>query len=234
MATKKQKNIFVLSIGGSIIIPPSGFDTKFLQSFRRLILKHVKLGKQFVLVIGGGATCRQYQDGLKKTIKISNTDLDWMGIATTVLNAEFIKFLFGSKLTYKEVLRDPDYKVKTKKSIIIAAGDKPGRSTDDDAVKLASVYGAKTLMNLSNISYVYDKDPNKYKNAKKIKRISWKDFRKNIVGNVWDPGKNAPFDPIASRRAEQLGLCVEILKGTDLKQVDRALFGKSFEGTIVE
>jgi uridylate kinase len=76
----KTSSYKILSVGGSIIIPKTGFDIKFLKKFRAMILARVKKGEKFVLVIGGGATCRVYQDALKKTTKISNVDLDWLGI----------------------------------------------------------------------------------------------------------------------------------------------------------
>jgi len=229
----RQKSKYkIISVGGSIIIPKTGFDINFLKKFRALILSHVKKGEKFILVIGGGATCRNYQDALSKTIKISNTDLDWLGIYITWFNAEFVRLLFG-KHAYKEVVKDPTIKIKTSKSIIIAGGWKPGCSTDKDAVLLAQNFGAKELVNLSNIEYVYDKDPNKYKTAKKIEKINWKDFRKNVVGYKWVPGKNVPFDPMASALAEKLGLKVSILKGTDLKEVENVISGKKFKGTMI-
>ena len=98
---------------------------------------------------------------------------------------------------------------------------------------LAKTYGAKEVINLSNIDYVYDKDPNKFKNAKKIERINWKDFRKNIVGYKWVPGENVPFDPIASRLAEKSSLKVVIMNGKNLTEVKKALEGGEFKGTIV-
>jgi uridylate kinase len=123
--------------------------------------------------------------------------------------------------------------VKSKKHILIGAGYEPGHSTDMDAVLVAKTYGAKEILNLSNIEYVYTKDPNKFSDAEKIAAISWKKFRKDIVGNSWEAGKNAPFDPIASKNAEKLGLKVSILKGTDLTEVDKALSGETFRGTVI-
>ena len=51
----------ILSVGGSIIIPKTGFDIDFLKKFRRMILNRVKKGEKFILVIGGGATCRVFK-----------------------------------------------------------------------------------------------------------------------------------------------------------------------------
>lgn len=227
-----KKDIKIISVGGSIIIPKTGFDVKFLKKFRELILSHVKKGTKFVLVVGGGGTCRQYQDALRKTVKVDDKNLDWLGIYSTWFNAEFVRLMFG-EFAHKEVVKDPTKKIKTNKSIIIAGGWKPGWSTDMDAVLLAKNFGASEVINLSNIDYVYDKDPNKFKLAKKITNSDWESFRKNVVGNKWDPGKSAPFDPIASKEAQKLGLKVAILKGTNLKEVDRAIKGESFKGTLI-
>lgn len=230
--------IKIISVGGSIIIPKTGFDVVFLKKFRQLILSRVKKGEKFVLVVGGGATCRQYQTALKKVTKASAIDLDWLGIYTTWYNAEFVRLMFG-KYAYPEVIKNPtDRKilkqVRDDKPIIITGGWKPGCSTDKDAILLAKNFNAKEVINLSNIDYVYDKDPKKFKNAKKIEKTSWQDFRKNIVGYKWIPGKNVPFDPLASALAEKLKLKVCILKGTDLKEVKKVLEGRKFRGTIIK
>lgn len=223
----------VISVGGSIINPPEGFDRTFLRAFRSLIRAEVKKGTRFVLVIGGGATARTYQLGLKNACgQMTNTHLDLMGIAATKINAEFIR-LFFRDLAYGDVVVDPTHKVNTAKKVIIASGWKPGSSSDKSAVLLAKTYGATEVINLSNINYVYDKDPNKYKGAKKIEAIDWKTFRKEIVGNTWVPGKNVPFDPTASRIAEKLKLRVSILNGTDLAEVKKSVQGKPFKGTVV-
>lgn len=228
-----KNNIKIVSVGGSIIIPKSGFNIPFLKKFRKMIIEEVKKGQKFILIIGGGSTARDYQTALKQSIKVSNTDLDWMGIEATIINANFVRFLFGD-LAYKEVVTNPHKKVKTSKSIIIAAGYKPGCSTDYDAVLFAKTYDAKELFNLSNIEYIYDKDPNKFSDAKKLESIDWNTLRKEIVGNVWKPGENAPFDPIASREAQKLKLRVGVLKGTDLVEVKKAIVGKKFKGTVIE
>lgn len=223
----------ILNVGGSIIIPKTGFDIPFLKKFRAMILDRVKKGDRFILVIGGGATCRQYQDAAKQVVKMNDEELDWLGIHTTVFNANFVRFLFKD-VAFEKVITDPHKKVSTNKKVLLGAGHKPGASTDIDAVFLAKTYGASELINLSNIEYVYTKDPNKFSDAQKIERIDWKTFRKDIVGNTWIPGSNAPFDPIASKHAEKLGLKVSMLKGTDLNEVKKALTGKKFRGTVIE
>jgi uridylate kinase len=222
----------ILSVGGSIIIPKEGFDSAFLKQFNRLIRSQVEKGEQFILVIGGGKTAREYQAGLKDTVRASAEDRDWIGIHSTVLNAQFVRLMF-KEIAHDTIIQDPTIKVNTTKPIIIAAGWKPGCSTDNIAVLLAETYGVTHIMNLSNIAYAYTKDPNIYKDAQKIDRISWREFRK-IVGNTWDPGKSAPFDPIASKSAEAAKIAVSILDGKNLANVKKAIEGKPFDGTRIE
>lgn len=222
----------VLSLGGSIIIPKSGFDPGFLRSFRQFILKRVKKGEKFILVVGGGTTAREYIGGLEQTLpKVTDADRDWVGIYATWLNARFVHKLFAED-AYKDVMIDPRENVKTSKPIIIAGGWKPGWSTDYVATLHAKRVGATHVLNLSNIEYAYDKDPNVHADAQRIERTDWKAFRK-IVGNTWKAGASAPFDPIASREAEKLGLTVSLVKGTDLKEVGKAIDGKKFRGTVI-
>lgn len=222
----------VISVGGSIIIPPEGFNIEFLKKFRELILKRVKLGEKFILVIGGGSTCRKYQQAVKEVTNVSPVDLDWLGIYTTHFNARFVAMLFG-KFAHKDIVTNPTNKLITNKPIIIAGGWKPGCSTDYDAVLLAKTYGAKELINASNINYVYTADPKKDPSAKSLPQLTWKELQK-IVGDKWDPGANLPFDPKAVKEAGKLKLKVSFVKGTDLGEFAKILQEKKFAGTVVE
>jgi len=226
-----KKKFFIISLGGSLI-NPGEIDTKFLVAFKKLILSQIKTGNRFILITGGGKLCRDFQTGLKAVTEPSSVDLDWLGIASTWLHADLVRLMFG-KVAHPIIVKDPNKKVSFKEHILVAGGWMPGRSTDDDAVRLAKVYGAKTVINLSNVNYVYNKDPKKYKDAKKITAITWPEFKK-IVGNKWDPGKNAPFDPTATTLAAKLKLKVIIANGKNLKNLKNILDSKSFLGTTIQ
>ena len=103
-----------------------------------------------------------------------------------------------------------------------------------DAVLLAKNIGAKLVINLSNIDHVYDKDPRKYKDAKKIVEISWDAFLKHIVGEKWKPGMNTPFDPVASREAKKAGIDVIVTDGRDIENLRHILEKATFfKGTVI-
>ena len=79
----------------------------------------------------------------------------------------------------------------------------------------------------------YDLDPRINPDAKPIRKINWQKFRK-IVGDTWTPGMNKPFDPIASRKAEELGLKVIVLKGNNFENLQNYFDGREFVGTVIE
>jgi len=221
----------VLSLGGSIIVPGQ-IDTVFLKKFRQLMLDFVKKGNKAAIVAGGGYTCRAYnQAALEVNPGISQTDLDWMGIKSTKLNAELIRLLF-SEQAYEKVIDDPTKPIKTDKQIIVGSGWIPGCSSDKDTVLLAINLGMDTVVNLSNIDYVYDKDPKKHADAKKIEKMSWKKMQE-IVGTKWVPGANVPFDPEATKEAAKAGLKAVIMNGADLANLQNFLEGKKYKGTTI-
>lgn len=226
-----QSKRFIISLGGSLIVP-NEIDIRFLSQFKKIIASQIKRGKKFILITGGGRTSRRYAQAAKDLGDLNSDDLDWLGIHATRLNGHLLRTVFR-KLAHPRIITNPTKFEPAKEPVIIAAGYLPGWSTDYDAVLLAKKYQSNVILNLSNINYVYDKDPKKYKNTKPIKEISWKAFRK-IVGNKWDPSMNAPFDPVASKFAQKLGLTAVIMNGKNLKNLQNFLSGKNFNGTIIQ
>jgi len=219
--------VIIISLGGSVIVP-SKVDVKFLKGLRKLIKSY--LGKyRFILIIGGGKTCRDYQNAAKSVKKLTTNELDWLGIEATKLNAHLIKTIF-SDVAHKNVINNPTKKVRFNK-VLIASGWKPGWSTDYDAVLFAQNMKAKTVINMTNVDYLYNKNPNEFKSAKRIEKIDWAGFTK-IVGTKWNPGMNVPFDPVATKKASQLKLELVIL-GKDLRNLRNFLNGKKFKGSMV-
>jgi uridylate kinase len=230
----QKDNIIVISLGGSLIVPDE-IDWRFVKSFKEILKKQIEKGSRFIIITGGGKLARRYQESaLKITKKLTDDDRDWIGIHATRMNAHFIRTIFR-ELAHPRINKNPNdledfYNFKEK--ILVAAGWRPGFSTDYDATLLGKYFGVKKIINMSNIDYVCDKDPNKFKDAKKLKNISWTDFRA-MVGDEWDPGMSAPFDPIASKLAAEAGMEVVILNGKKLKNMENCLEDKKFNGTVI-
>jgi uridylate kinase len=184
-----------------------------------------------VIITGGGKICRRYQDKGQEVKDLTQDELDWIGIYSTRFNAEFVKTLFG-ELAEENIILDPTLPLDFKKAIVLGGGWKPGWSTDYDAVLLGKQLNAKKIINLSNIDYAYDKDPNKFPDAKKIETISWGEYRA-LIPEEWNPGLSTPFDPIASKMAEAEKMTVYILNGKNIANLEKCLNDEEFLGTKI-
>ncbi len=232
----EETMVTVISLGGSIVAP-SNPDTAFLSTFvettRALLEKNPEM--KLIFVIGGGGPARTYQQAYKAilgTHTADNSAADWIGIMATRLNAELVKAAFGD-LVQNPVVYNPTLDVEFSGRILVAAGWKPGFSTDNDAVLLAEKYKATRVINLSNIEKVYTADPRKDPTAKALDTINWDDFLK-MTGTTWEPGKNVPFDPVASLKAKEMGLTVICADGKNIANLHAILQGKDFIGTTIQ
>ena len=235
MTANSYKETVVIKLGGSLIVPNGGLDIPYIKKFYTFIRKQVAERKRrFFILIGGGVLSRHYRDAGAEITghELLPEDLDWLGIHATRLNAHLFRTIFRD-LAHPNIIKQYEFVQKPEKPIVIAAGWKPGWSTDYDAVILAQDYNIKTIIKMSNTDYVYDKDPNIYKDAKPFSRISWKDYRA-MVGDEWKPGKHEPFDPVAAKLASELYTRVFYLDGHDIKNAEKAIDGKEFRGTIIQ
>ena len=225
--------IKVVSLGGSIVAP-DGVDADLLKELLALVRDYLREepSRKLILVVGGGGPARRYQEAYRRVVDPPDDDIqDWIGIAATRLNGELLRGVFARECR-QPLVTDPTAVEDFPGRVMVAAGWKPGFSTDFDAVMLAQRFGAGTVINLSNISAVYTADPRLDPSAKPVDRMDWRSFR-DMVGDEWVPGKNLPFDPVAARRAQELGLEVVVASGRDLPNVRAILTGGSFAGTRI-
>ncbi len=225
--------VTVVSLGGSIVAPETA-DAAFLASFvalvRDLLAEDEK--RRFIFVVGGGGPARAWQKAYREVSGGGTDDqADWIGVMATRLNAQLLRAVMSEWCT-QDVVIDPTQVGPFVGRVLVAAGWKPGFSSDYDAVLLAERFQADKVVNLSNIAKVYTDDPKKNPDAKPIDAISWADFR-SMVGEEWTPGKNVPFDPVASRHAAKIGIKVVCAAGRDLDNLRALLRGENFVGTII-
>jgi uridylate kinase len=230
--------VTVISLGGSIVAP-DGVDEAFLKDFvsltGELLAQDEK--RRFIFVVGGGGPARNWQKAYRNTAasvkkEISDEEADWIGIMATRLNAQLVKAIMGDWCR-QDVVTDPSQVEPLVGRVLVASGWKPGFSSDYDAVLLAERFQAGMVLNLSNIEQVYTDDPRTNRDARPIDHISWDDFRA-LVGDEWVPGKNVPFDPVASRHAAKIGLKVICAAGKNLENLKNILTGAEFTGTVIE
>ncbi|MDR1444957.1 MAG: UMP kinase [Treponema sp.] len=223
----------VISLGGSIVAP-DGVDEDYLRELLALVNRLLSEDdeRRFIFVVGGGGPARAWQRAYRNLARdFSNDEADWIGVMATRLNARLIKALMAGWCP-DEVVTDPSRADSFSGRVLVAAGWKPGFSSDYDAVVLAERFNAPVVINLSNIEQVYTADPRTDPAAKPIDAVGWPDFIR-MVGDEWTPGKNVPFDPVASRRAAGLGLKVLCAAGKNLANLEKILRGGDFLGTTI-
>lgn len=223
----------VISVGGSLIVPDQ-IDVQFLTTLRNFILTETADGtRRFIVIAGGGKTARRYQDAARAVTTLTDEDLDWMGIHATRLNGHLLRTVFRD-IAYPVMITNPDDILDAPKNhpLIIAAGYRPGSSTDLRAIQIAERIGAHKVINLSNIDYVYTADPKKDPSATPIEHITWDAFRA-LIPAEWDPGLSSPFDPVAAKVAQASQIEVACINGTRFESIDAYLKGKPFIGTRI-
>lgn len=223
----------MISLGGSRIAP-NKVDEKFLKEFKKLIEKHSE--KRFVIVTGGGFTARNYINALRN-FKKDTEQQSLIGSSITRFHAEFMSRIFGEKANPPEKVPKNMRKVKNllRKNQVVFCGAlrwEPHKTSDGTAAEIANHLKCK-LINLTNVEGLYTSDPRKNKKAKKIPRISWKEFNRITQKIKFQAGQNFILDQDAAKTIMKNKIPAYILK--DLKEMDKVLNGKeNFKGTLIK
>src|SRR3989344_5862798 len=146
---------------------------------------HRKTGVQIAIVIGAGNLFRgRYVDGTK----IDHVVADQIGMLGTVMNAlalqEEMERLGNSTRVMSSIsiptvcelfIRRRALRHMEKGRIVILAGGtgNPYFTTDSAAALRAIELKCNVLLKASNVDAIYDRDPEKYPNAKKLERVDY-------------------------------------------------------------
>ena len=217
-----QEPPIVISVGGSLIVPNGGINTDFLIKLNKLIREEVSKGRRFLLIAGGGKLCRHYQDaGIAVIGNLTQEDLDWLGVHATHLNGQLLRTIFQD-IANPRVIQHYDRKLENwTEPIAIGAGWKPGWTTDYDSVILARDHKAKIIINMSNIDYVYDKDPAKFNDAKPIEEK----FFSVLNSLEFIPGGRILAE--AGTESSQLFSCFVLPLEDSMKNIFKTLYEKA-------
>ncbi|MBS3170478.1 UMP kinase [Candidatus Woesearchaeota archaeon] len=215
----------VISLGGSIIVQEK-INYKFLNEFKRIILKHKEY--KFIIVTGGGKTARTYIEAARKE-KLSEEEISFLGILTTRLNANLIADIFNQSRvpeTHQEINN-----IKEKIIVCGALGNKSKMTSDTNAAQIAKDKKAKFFINMTNVPGLFTDDPKTHKNASLIPFITHKDFNNKIQKIKFKAGQHFILDQKASEIIKRNNITTIIIEGNN--QLENILNNKKFIGTII-
>jgi uridylate kinase len=218
----------VVSIGGSVVLSDEA-DALFLKKLTILFKKISKEYKLYVIV-GGGTIARRYIQ-LGRELGFDEDTLDLIGIDITRVNARIITNLLG--ISNKEIPHITNEAMKLNRPIVVMGGTDPKHSTDLVGAELAEKTHAIRFVNATNVDGIYDKDPNKYKDARQLKEVTI-DSLITQYGITWGAaGKNIFMDEPALEIIKRAKIKTYIVNGKRLDQLEKALIGESFDGTKI-
>jgi len=223
-----MKKRIVIKLSGRIF---SMDNVKMLKDYASFLVKISKI-YQPVVVAGGGNIARHYITQARSSGADEST-LDELGIEISRLNAKLLIYALKNKAyshpptTLQEVRHAVDDGL-----IVVTGGLHPGQSTNGTAALIAEKIGAEQFLNATDVDGVYDKDPNKFKNAKKFKRIELKNLRNMLVQENSIAGGYDLMDIVALKIIERSKIKTRILKA-DIKIIERAIKGEDVGTEII-
>jgi len=223
-----MKKRIVIKLSGRIF----GMDNaKMLKDYASFLVKISKIC-QPIVIAGGGNIARHYITHARSSGADEST-LDELGIEISRLNAKLLIYALKNKAyshpptTLQEVRHAVDDGL-----IVVTGGLHPGQSTNGTAALIAEKINAEQFLNATDVDGVYDRDPNKFKNAKKFKRIELKNLRNMLIHEDSIAGGYDLMDIVALKIIERSQIKTRILKA-DIKTLEKAIKGADVGTEIV-
>jgi uridylate kinase len=193
---KRITKRILIKFSGEALAGTDGFgiNTKILKYLAEEIKSVINEGFEVALVIGGGNFIRGVsaaKDGI-----IRRTSGDYMGMLATVINAvamqealenNGLEVRVQSAIKMEEIaenfiVRRAIRHLEKGRVVIFAAGTgNPFFTTDTAGVLRASEIGASVIIKATKVDGIYDKDPNKFSDARLLKEINYEEALKENI-----------------------------------------------------
>ena len=185
----------VLKVGGSILYDHL-LNLNF-ELFKRLKQWYEENKKEYdhiVFVVGGGGLSRNMEQKVSETINNVNS-IHEISMSITQTNAViFSSYLEDKDIFVPKTLGDAyEFLHKDGKGYMVSGGQKVGWSTDMDAAVFADALTLDRVFKVSNVDYIYDKDPKKFADAVKYDVVTYdeclsKNYRDNEFDELYEQG----------------------------------------------
>lgn len=188
MVAQKYKRVLLKLSGESLQGNAQfGYNGDAVEEIVNEIAQLHKTGTQIAIVVGGGNIMRG------KSISghgVSPATADYMGMLATIMNALYLQDVLKAAGIENRVMTaiatnevaEPFIRLKAMKHlcrgrvVILAAGTgNPFSTTDTAAALKARELECEVIIKATKVDGIYDKDPNKFKDAVKYDKITYLD-----------------------------------------------------------
>ncbi|MBI4162284.1 MAG: hypothetical protein HY513_01260 [Candidatus Aenigmarchaeota archaeon] len=214
---------FVIKVGGSLVFPEGGADHNYLK---RLIpvLSEINENHQLIIAIGGGKYLRNYMKNMHEDSEISISNMEREEIYIQLLHANVL--LFSKLLKMKPIRKIEEVGAETSG---IIGGIVPGRNTDANAAICAAKIKADLFIKITNVDGIYDKDPNKFNDARMMNIIMFSDLKSNEKVAPVDYGV---LDPISVETIKENKIKTVLMNGSEPENLLKIIEGEKI-GTLI-
>ncbi len=184
---KKLEKILIKLSGETLSNDDFIFDFKKVEDIAKEIKDVYKLGTKIGIVVGGGNI---FRGRMVENNEIGRVESDTMGMLATILNGLCLETVFrkcGMKartlgsvsidgVVEKYFNKKAQEYWKNGEVLIFCGGTgNPFFTTDTAAILKAIEMKADAVLKTTQVDGIYDKDPNKFKDAKKYKKLSYQE-----------------------------------------------------------
>ena len=213
-----------------------GISPNILNRIANEISRASKDGIQIAIVVGGGNFFRGVHESAKD---MAQANADYMGMLATVINAIALKDALdrnGNETRVQSAIdmtavAEPYIRLRAIRHlekgriVIFAAGTgNPYFTTDTAASLRAAEIDAQEVIKSTRVEGVYDKDPEKNKDAVMYKNISYKDVVSKKLGVM---------DLTAITLCEENEMPIRVFDGTKEDNIYKVLTGDKL-GTVIK
>ena len=220
----------VIRVGGSVVGSPP--DAKLIMQYAD-ILKDLKLhGHEIVVVVGGGVFARDFIN-LAQEMELNEWDQDEVAIAVSRIFAQLLDKRLGDAGcgTVATSIGDVTRCLRQWK-IVVMGGLKPGMTTDAVAAIIAERIKADLLIKATDQDGIYDKDPKKHPDAKKLDKLEFDTLLKLFELDKHKAGIHQVLDPEAVRILQKSRTKTVVVNGFKPENLLRVVRGEKI-GTLI-
>jgi len=220
----------VVRIGGSVVASP--VNTELVGKYADLIRTVKSQGHEVAVVIGGGALAREFIQ-IAKDLGLNMQAQDELAISVSRLYAQlFVKRLDEAACGKVAFTLDDVTQCLSEGKVVVMGGLKPGITTDAVAALVAERINADLLVKGTDQEGVYNKDPQKHKDALKLDKLSFEDLPKILEENVHKAGLHQVIDPEAVKVLKRHRVKLIVVNGFNPENILAAVNGEKV-GTVI-